>query len=122
MQSPLQQVRVLRPVAPNQTLSEIWHFRLKGVSDAIYRRSLWYFNLVNSPSTMVDADDLENWTKGQWGLESKGGEWVSFHRNYGSDTVEGGITYSNNGTSEAVMRNQFRAWAEYMGVATAGAK
>jgi phenylpropionate dioxygenase-like ring-hydroxylating dioxygenase large terminal subunit len=117
VQSSLQQLRVLRPIAPNQTLSEIWHFRLKGVSDAIYRRSLWYFNLVNSPSTMVNADDLENWTKGQWGLESNGGDWVSFHRNYGSDTVEGGNTYSSKGTSEAPMRNQFRAWAEYMGVA-----
>jgi hypothetical protein len=122
VQSPLQQLRVLRPVAPNKTLSEIWHFRLKGVSDAIYRRSLWYFNLVNSPSTMVNADDLENWTKGQWGLESNGGEWVSFHRNHGSDTVAGDITYSNHGTSEAPMRNQFRAWAQYMGVGAGAAK
>jgi phenylpropionate dioxygenase-like ring-hydroxylating dioxygenase large terminal subunit len=114
VQSPLQQLRVLRPIAPNRTLSEIWHFRLKGVSPAIYRRALWYFNLVNSPSTMINADDLENWTKGQWGLESKGGDWVSFHRNYGGDTVEEGIVCSNNGTSEAVMRCQFKAWAEYM--------
>jgi phenylpropionate dioxygenase-like ring-hydroxylating dioxygenase large terminal subunit len=122
VQSPLQQLRVLRPIAPNQTLSEIWHFRLKGVSDAIYRRSLWYFNLVNSPSTMINADDLENWTKAQWGVESNGGEWVSFHRNYGSDTVEGDVIYSNSGTSEAAMRNQFRAWAKYMGVAVGGVK
>lgn len=122
VQSPLQQLRVLRPIAANRTLSEIWHFRLKGVSDAIYRRSLWYFNLVNSPSTMVNADDLENWTKGQWGLESNGGEWVSFHRNFGSDRVEGAITYSNNGTSEAAMRNQFRAWVEYLGEAVGDGK
>jgi phenylpropionate dioxygenase-like ring-hydroxylating dioxygenase large terminal subunit len=114
VQSPLQQLRCLRPIAPNRTLSEIWHFRLKGVSPAIYRRSLWYFNLVNSPATMVNADDLENWTKGQWGLESKGGDWVSFHRNHGGDTVEGDVTYSNSGTSEAVMRNQFKAWANYL--------
>lgn len=114
VQSPLQQLRCLRPIAPNKTLSEIWHFRLKGVSDAIYRRALWYFNLVNSPATMINADDLENWTKGQWGLESTGGDWVSFHRNHGGDTVEGGVTYSKNGTSEAVMRSQFKAWAEYM--------
>jgi phenylpropionate dioxygenase-like ring-hydroxylating dioxygenase large terminal subunit len=114
VQSPLQQLRCLRPLAPNKTLSEIWHFRLKGVSPAIYRRSLWYFNLVNSPATMINADDLENWTKGQWGLESKGGEWVSFHRNFGRDTRDGDITYSNNGTSEVVMRNQFDAWSKYM--------
>jgi len=114
VQSPLQQLRVLRPIAPNKTLAEIWHFRLRGVSSAIYRRALWYFNLVNSPATMINADDLENWTKGQWGLESNGGDWVSFHRNYGDDTREGGIIYSNKGTSEAVMRSQFAAWTEYM--------
>ena len=114
IQSPLQQLRCLRPVAPNRTLSELWHFRLKGVSPAIYRRALWYFNLVNSPATMVNADDLDNWAKGQWGLESKGGDWVSFHRNYGGDMIDGEVTYSKHGTSEAVMRNQFKAWSLYM--------
>jgi phenylpropionate dioxygenase-like ring-hydroxylating dioxygenase large terminal subunit len=114
VQSPLQQLRCLRPLSPGKTLSEIWHFRLKGAPEAIYRRSLWYYNLVNSPATMVNADDLENWTKGQWGLESTGGDWVSFHRNFGGDTEQGDIVYSNKGTSEAVMRNQFRAWCQYM--------
>jgi len=114
VQSPLQQLRCLRPLSPGKTLSEIWHFRLKGAPEAIYRRSLWYYNLVNSPATMVNADDLENWTKGQWGLESSGGDWVSFHRNFGGDTERDGVIYSNKGTSEAVMRNQFRAWSQYM--------
>ena len=124
MQSPLQQLRCLRPIAADRTLSEIWHFRLKGVPEAIYRRALWYFNLVNSPATMINADDLENWTKGQWGLQSNGGDWVSFHRNYGGDTEEDGVSYSNNGTSEVVMRNQFRAWGEYLASAglSAGAR
>jgi phenylpropionate dioxygenase-like ring-hydroxylating dioxygenase large terminal subunit len=115
VQSPLQQIRVLRPIAPNKTLSEIWHFRLKGAPEAIYRRSLWYYNLVNSPATMINADDLENWTKGQWGLESSGMDWVSFHRDYGRDQENAdGSIYSKNGTSEAVMRSQFKAWTEYL--------
>jgi phenylpropionate dioxygenase-like ring-hydroxylating dioxygenase large terminal subunit len=112
--SPLQQLRCLRPVGPDKTMSEIWHFRLKGAPEAIYRRSLWYYNLVNSPATMINADDLENWTKGQWGLQSNGGDWVSFHRYFGDDREEDGVTYSNHGTSEAVMRNQFKAWSRYM--------
>jgi phenylpropionate dioxygenase-like ring-hydroxylating dioxygenase large terminal subunit len=114
VQSPLQQLRCLRPISPDKTLSEIWHFRLKGAPEAIYRRSLWYFNLVNSPATMINADDLENWTKAQWGLTSNGGDWVSFHRNHGDDRIEGNVAYSNHGTSEIVMRNQFRAWTQYM--------
>ena len=63
---------------------------------------------------MINADDLEYWTKAQWGLSSKGGDWVSFHRYFGDDREEDGVTYSNHGTSEAVMRNQFRAWSKYM--------
>ena len=114
VQSPLQQLRCLRPIGPDKTLSEIWHFRLKGAPEAIYRRSLWYYNLVNSPATMINADDLENWTKGQWGLQSNGGDWVSFHRDYGRDTEVGGTLYSTRGTSEVVMRNQFKAWLAYM--------
>ena len=39
---------------------------------------------------------------------SNGGDWVSFHRYFGDDREEGGVTYSNHGTSEAVMRNQFQ--------------
>ena len=58
-------------------------------------------------------------TKGQWGLESMGGEWVSFHRNHGGDSEHEGVVYSNNGTSEAVMRSQFRAWTDYMAPAVA---
>jgi phenylpropionate dioxygenase-like ring-hydroxylating dioxygenase large terminal subunit len=115
VQSPLQQLRCLRPVAADRTLSEIWHFRLKGVPEAIYRRSMWYFNLVNSPATPINADDLENWTKAQWGLQSQGGEWVSLHRDAGGDTEVDGVLMSNHGTSEVVMRNQFRAWSDYMG-------
>jgi phenylpropionate dioxygenase-like ring-hydroxylating dioxygenase large terminal subunit len=114
VQSPLQQLRCLRPISPDKTLSEIWHFRLKGVPDAIYQRSLWYFNLVNSPATMVNADDLENWTRAQRGLESSGGDWVSLHRHFGGDTEKDGVIFSNKGTSEAVMRSQFKAWSEYM--------
>jgi phenylpropionate dioxygenase-like ring-hydroxylating dioxygenase large terminal subunit len=114
VQSPLQQLRCLRPISPDKTLSEIWHFRLKGAPEAIYRRSLWYYNLVNSPATMINADDLENWTKGQWGLQSDGGDWVSFHRDHGGDRFENGVAYSNHGTSEVVMRSQFAAWSRYM--------
>lgn len=114
VQSPLQQLRCLRPLSADKTLSEIWHFRLKGAPEAIYKRSLWYFNLVNSPATMINADDLENWTKGQWGLQSNGGDWVSFHRHHGRDREENGVIYSAQGTSEAVMRSQFRAWRQYL--------
>jgi phenylpropionate dioxygenase-like ring-hydroxylating dioxygenase large terminal subunit len=117
VQSPLQQLRAVRPFAVDRTLTEIWHFRLKGAPEAIYRRALGYYNLVNSPATMINADDLENFWRCHQGLASEGGDWVSFHRNAGEDDVEGNVIKSRRGMSEAPMRNQFRAWANWMGAA-----
>ena len=116
VQSPLQQLRAVRPLGVDRTLTEIWHFRLKGAPEAIYRRSLAYYNLVNSPSTLVNADDLENFWKCQKGLSSDGGDWVSFGRHLGRDIEKPGMveTAPNCGTSEAPMRNQMKAWAQYM--------
>jgi hypothetical protein len=116
VQSPLQQLRAVRPLGVDRTLTEIWHFRLKGAPEAIYRRSLAYYNLVNSPATLINADDLENFWKCQQGLSSDGGDWVSFHRHYGRDIQRGDMleTAPGMGTSEAPMRNQMKAWAEYM--------
>jgi len=74
VQSPLQQLRAVRPLGVDRTLTEIWHFRLKGAPEAIYRRSLAYYNLVNSPATLVNADDLENFWKCHQGLSSDGGD------------------------------------------------
>jgi phenylpropionate dioxygenase-like ring-hydroxylating dioxygenase large terminal subunit len=115
VQSPLQQLRAVRPLSVDRTLTEIWHFRLKGAPEAIYRRALGYYNLVNSPSTMVNADDLENFWRCHQGLASEGGDWVSFHRHAGQDEEKaGGVIMSRWGTSEAPMRNQFRAWTHYV--------
>ena len=117
VQSPLQQLRAVRPLSVDRTLTEIWHFRLKGAPEPIYRRALAYYNLVNSPATMINADDLENFWKCQQGLSSQGGDWVSFHRHHGSDIARDDAVESapGRGTSEAPMRNQMKAWAQFMG-------
>ncbi len=115
VQSSLQQLRAVRPLAPDRTLTEIWHFRLKGAPEAIYRRSLDYYNLVNSPSTMVNADDLYNFWRCHEGLRSDGGDWVSFHRNAGMDHDKDGVMHSATGLSELPMRHMFGAWSDYLG-------
>jgi phenylpropionate dioxygenase-like ring-hydroxylating dioxygenase large terminal subunit len=114
VQPPLQQLRAIRPLAIDKTLTEIWHFRLKGAPEAIYRRALGYYNLVNSPSTMVNADDLWNFRKGHEGLASDGGDWVNLHRYAGRDDEADGVITTRLGTSEAPLRNMFRAWSDYM--------
>lgn len=115
VQPPYQQLRAIRPLGPDQTLTELWHFRLKGAPEAIYRRSLMYYNLINSPSTLINADDLINFWRCQQGLNGgEAGEWVSFHRNAGQDSTMNGTAKSANGLSEMPMREMFRAWSKYM--------
>ncbi len=115
VQPPLQQLRTIRPLGPNKTMTEIWHFRLKGANEAIYQRALGYYYLVNSPSTMVNADDLFNWWKCQQGLESEASEWVSFHRDAGRDVMEGEIRHSAPASmSEMPLRHMMHAWRDYM--------
>ena len=84
--------------------------------EPIYRRSLAYYNLVNSPATLINADDLENFWKCHQGLASDGGDWVSLARHHGRDIEKNGTVSSGPkmGTSEAPMRNQMKAWAKYM--------
>lgn len=115
VQPPLQQLRSIRPLGPDRTLTEIWHFRLKDAPEEIYRRSLAYYYLVNSPSTMVNADDLFNWWKCQHGLESSAQDWVSFHRNAGKDIERDGKTFSApESMSELPLRHMMHAWRDYM--------
>ena len=110
-----QQLRAIRPLGPDKTLTELWHFRLKGAPEPIYRRSLAYFNLINSPSTLVNADDLINFWRCQEGLNGEqANEWVSFHRNAGR-TVRFGRGYQVGERSQRnADREMFRAWSEYM--------
>jgi len=109
-----QQFRVIRPVAVDLTRIEIQVFRLKGAPDAVFQRGLMYANLINSPSSNVMPDDIEVYHRCQLGNMTRGGDWVSQHRYHGTDkTIPGGMV-SVNGTSELPMRNQFKAWKQYM--------
>lgn len=109
-----QQFRVIRPLTVNSTRVEIQVFKLKGAPDEVFKRGLMYANLINSPSSNVMPDDLEVYNRCQLGNETNGGDWVSQHRYAGTDkTIPGGMV-SVNGTSELPMRNQFRAWKQYM--------
>ena len=114
IQSTFQQLRVIRTLAPDRTLIEIWHFRLKGAPPGMYRRALTYSNIVNSPSSLINADDIETFSRCHQGLLSQGSDWVSFHRDLGRDLDEDGVVRSVIGSSEAPMRNQWRAWLGYM--------
>ena len=109
----IQTIRVVRPIAADRTLIESWNFRLVGAPDALLQRTCTYNRLINSPFSVVGADDLHAYRGIQAGLHASGNEWVSLHRDWDPSEV-GAKDLTVNGTSEISMRNQYRAWLKYM--------
>jgi phenylpropionate dioxygenase-like ring-hydroxylating dioxygenase large terminal subunit len=109
----IQSIRVARPLAADKTLLESYTFRLKGAPDALLERTVTYNRLINSPMSVVGHDDLHCYRAIQEGLAAQGNEWVNLQRNFDPAEVDAG-ELTANGTSDISMRNQFRAWREFM--------
>ena len=107
--SRLAQIRVLQPVAVDCTEQHGYTFRLGGAPAEMFEASIRMVTTNNSPSSIVTTDDHEIFERIQETLESGDGEWEDWSRGLEENRSEG--------TSEIAMRNQHRAWAEYMGVA-----
>ena len=108
----IQSIRVARPLAADKTVLESYTFRLKGAPEALLQRTITYNRLINSPMSVVGHDDLHCYRSIQEGLAAQANDWVDLQRNF--DVSETGKEVTANGTSEISMRNQFRAWAEFM--------
>ncbi|HEX5768749.1 MAG TPA: aromatic ring-hydroxylating dioxygenase subunit alpha [Burkholderiales bacterium] len=109
----IQSIRVARPLAADKTVIESWTLRLKGAPSKLLERTIMYNRLINSPMSVVGHDDLHCYRSAQEGLAAEGNEWVSLHRNF-DDRELSEKELTCNGTSEISMRNQFRAWKQFM--------
>lgn len=108
-----QAIRVIRPLAADKTLIEAWSFRVDGAPEVLLQRAVTYNRLVFSPMSVVAHDDLHLFESMQRGLASGTNPWVSLHRDFRSEELQGGVR-DVNGTNELLMRNQFRAWVDAM--------
>ena len=112
----IQTIRVVRPIAVDRTLIESYTLRLVGAPPALLERSATYNRVINAPTSVVGHDDLYCYRAIQEGLASNGNEWVNLQRNHSDMEWEQGSPGTHNGTSEAPMRGQFRAWVAAMAV------
>lgn len=108
-----QAIRVIRPLAADKMMLEAWSFRVEGAPDVLFERSMMYNRLVFSPMSVVAHDDVHLFEGMQRALHADGNDWISLHRNFRPDELGQG-TADCNGTNELLMRNQFRAWAQFM--------
>lgn len=111
-------IRVIRPVAVDRTEVTIYPVRLKGAPAEMARDVIKLANITHSATSLIQTDDVELFERCQAGLQSQGSEWVDFVRGQGRDADDPawGGRYGPI-TSEIGMRNQHRAWLDYMGAA-----
>ncbi|MDJ0927246.1 MAG: Rieske 2Fe-2S domain-containing protein [Gammaproteobacteria bacterium] len=109
----IQSIRVVKPVSVNETVIESWTFRLKGAPQDMLDRTLRYSRLINSPASCVGPDDLSCYDRIQEAAETRAIQWIDLHRHLGRDEQHGD-TLTAIGTSDLALRNQYRAWLDYM--------
>ena len=113
MQLASSHVRTIRPVSAELTEIRVYPIRLKGVPQEINRELIRYLNITHSAASLIQTDDTEMFRRAQGGLATEAQDWVWLNRYTDLERNEGGVRKSR-GTSELVMRNQYRAWLQYM--------
>ena len=111
--SRLAQIRILHPTAADNTEQHGYIFRRGGAPKRMFEASVRMVTATNSPSSTVTADDHEVFERIQEALTNGSGEWLDWSRGIDQESSIDGAT-SGVGTNEVAMRNQHKAWADYM--------
>ena len=113
MQLASHHVRVVRPITVDRTEIRVYPIRLVGAPDELNRELIRYLNVTHSAASLIQSDDVEMFRRVQGGLQGDGGDWVWFNRHQHNDEpFDGGVRA--RGTSDLVMRNQYRAYLDLM--------
>lgn len=109
----LQQVRILHPISVDRTEQHGYIFRLGGAPNEMFHRAVRVLTATNSPASIVTSDDHEVFERIQEALTTGARDWVDWSRGLENERVtnEG---RTGEGTNEVLMRNQHRAWVDYM--------
>jgi phenylpropionate dioxygenase-like ring-hydroxylating dioxygenase large terminal subunit len=110
-----QTVRIIRPVAHDLTEVIGYVFRLPGAPAETFRNAIEYCNGANSAASPVIADDLELYERIMEGNRHGDDVWIPTGRGLHEDRETLPDRTRSPATSEAFIRNQFQAWAAYMG-------
>ncbi|PAX06781.1 aromatic ring-hydroxylating oxygenase subunit alpha [Sphingomonas lenta] len=110
-----QTVRIVRPVKPDLTEVIGYTFSFPGAPEETRINAIEYCTGANSAASPVISDDLELYERmihgNAWGDQ----EWIPMSRGVREDRETTNEWTRQPSTSEGYIRNQFRAWAAYMG-------
>jgi hypothetical protein len=112
MNSRFQTVRLVRPIAVDETEVEAHVFRLKGAPESVFAQALEYNYVSGSPSSPVLVDDLEIYERLQ--AESGVSAPISIERCTEAAPAPTRSGSPVPGTSEEYIRGQYRLWSRYL--------
>jgi len=114
LQSAAQHIRVINPIAVDRTEISVYPILLGGAPDEINRATIRHLNLTHSAASLIQTDDLEAFARIQDGLKTEGADWLVFARGTDKDVRETDGSWTGTGTGELPVRNQYRAWLDYL--------
>jgi 2-chlorobenzoate 1,2-dioxygenase len=112
MNSRFQTMRLVRPIACDETEVEAHVFRLKGAPESVFAQALEYNYVSGSPASPVIVDDLEIYERLQAEVGVAAG--LSVERCLETVADPGDSTARIPGTSEEYIRRQYRLWQRYL--------
>ena len=112
MNSRFQTMRLVRPIAVDETEVEAHVFRLKGAPDSVFAQALEYNYVSGSPASPVIVDDLEIYERLQAEVGVSAGLSVERCLETSPDPADPAARIP--GTSEEYIRRQYRLWQRYL--------
>jgi phenylpropionate dioxygenase-like ring-hydroxylating dioxygenase large terminal subunit len=109
-----QHIRMVRPVAVNETEVYVYPYAAKGMPDAISRRGVRELGWWASAGGFGQVDDVEAFVRCQEGLRSSQAEWVLFMRGVGQEQVNADGESWGDATDEITQRGVYREWKRLM--------
>lgn len=109
-----QTVRIVRPVRHDLTEVIGYVFKLEGAPPETFRNAIEYCNGANSAASPVISDDLEIYERLTEGNGYGSREWIPMARGLAETRATLNDRTVSPSTSEAFIRNQYAAWADYM--------
>lgn len=108
------QIRIVNPIAPDETEVLMFGVRLKGVSEAINATRLRQHESFYGPAGSGSPDDAEIFERVQRGMMAQVDPWIDISRGLHREVREPDGSIVGLITDEVTQRGQMRRWLELM--------
>ncbi|MDB5841360.1 MAG: (2Fe-2S)-binding protein [Herminiimonas sp.] len=109
------QIRLIRPVAADQTEVLMFPTLLQGVPDPINQLRLRNHEAFYGPASQGSPDDVEIFERNQVGLSADVDPWVLLARGLDRERVDADGSIVGSITDEVTQRGQLKQWKALMG-------